>query len=123
MHDPNFDQTRPIYLQLMEDIMSRAVRGELKPGDKIPSARDFAQEKLVNPNTVVRAYQELERIGFIQTRRGLGSFITEDYSRIQEAREDLASQAIERLLQELRKLGMDNEAIEHLVHKKLETSA
>lgn len=123
MHDPNFDQTRPIYLQLMEDIMSRAVRGELKPGDKIPSARDFAQEKLVNPNTVVRAYQELERLGFIQTRRGLGSFITEDYSRIQEAREDLASQAIERLLQELRKLGMDNEAIEALVHKKLETSA
>ncbi|GGJ37828.1 GntR family transcriptional regulator [Deinococcus roseus] len=123
MHDPNFDQTRPIYLQLMEDIMSRAVRGELKPGDKIPSARDFAQEKLVNPNTVVRAYQELERVGFIQTRRGLGSFITEDYSRIQEAREDLASQAIERLLQELRKLGMDNQAIENLVQKKLETSA
>lgn len=123
MHDPNFDQTRPIYLQLMEDIMSRAVRGELKPGDKIPSARDFAQEKLVNPNTVVRAYQELERIGFIQTRRGLGSFITDDYTRIDAAREDLASQAIERLLQELRKLGMDNQAIEALVQKKLESSS
>ncbi len=123
MHDPNFDQTRPIYLQLMEDIMSRAVRGELKPGDKIPSARDFAQEKLVNPNTVVRAYQELERIGFIQTRRGLGSFITDDYTRIDAAREDLASQAIERLLQELRKLGMDNHAIETLVQKKLESSS
>lgn len=123
MHDPNFDQNRPIYLQLMEDIMGRAVRGELKPGDKIPSARDFAQEKLVNPNTVVRAYQELERVGFIQTRRGLGSFITEDFSRIQEAREDLASQAIERLLQELRKLGMDNQGIQALVQKKMEAGA
>lgn len=100
------DSSRPIYAQLAEDIVKRAVRGELKPGDRIPSAREFAQAQLVNPNTVVRAYQELERDQFIVTRRGLGSFLTNDPARIGAARDRLVGQATGRVMTELRALGL-----------------
>lgn len=100
------DSGRPIYAQLAEDIVRRAIRGELKPGDRIPSAREFAQSQLVNPNTVIRAYQELEREQFIVTRRGLGSFLTEDPARIGAARDQLVRQATGRVMAELRALGL-----------------
>ena len=72
------DPSRPIYIQIMEEIKKRAVRGQYKPGTQLPSVRELAKEMEVNPNTIARVYMELDREGFIFTRRGHGSFITEE---------------------------------------------
>ncbi|MHB9029739.1 MAG: GntR family transcriptional regulator [Candidatus Latescibacterota bacterium] len=106
------DPNRPIYHQLMEEIKRRAVRGIYPPGAQLPSVRDFARETGVNPNTVARVYLELEREGFITTRRGQGTYLTDDPARIGRERTLLARDAVERFIGEMRGLGLDNGAIE-----------
>jgi len=66
----------PIYEQIRKEIVRLVAAGALKPGAPLPSIRDLATEILVNPNTVARAYRELERDGLISTRQGSGSFIS-----------------------------------------------
>ena len=58
-----FEPTIPIYLQVMDEIKAQIVSGKLKPGQQLPSVRELAQNIQVNPNTIARAYQELERAG------------------------------------------------------------
>ncbi len=65
----------PIYEQIKKEIVRLVAAGALKPGDPLPSIRDLATEILVNPNTVARAYRELERDGVVSTRQGSGSFV------------------------------------------------
>jgi GntR family transcriptional regulator len=65
----------PVYAQLCEQLLSAVVRGELLAGEQLPSVRDVASHLGVNPNTVNRAYAELERTGAIETRRGRGTFV------------------------------------------------
>ena len=72
-----FDKNTPIYIQIMDEIKRRVIAGVLHPGDKVPSVRELAEELKVNPNTIVRAFQELERAGITETRRGMGTFIAE----------------------------------------------
>lgn len=66
----------PIYQQLTEQIREAAARGELQPDDRLPSVRQLSRELVINPNTVARAYTELEREGLINTRPGLGVFVS-----------------------------------------------
>lgn len=110
-----FDPTRPIYLQIMEWVKRRAVRGDLKPGQRLPSVRDLARELGVNPNTVARAYLELEREGFIFSRRGQGSFVTEDPARIEAERRRMAEEAAARFWSEIQALGLSAEEITALL--------
>jgi GntR family transcriptional regulator len=114
------DPNRPIYLQLMEEIKRRAVRGIYPPGALLPSVRDFARETGVNPNTVARVYLELEREGFITTRRGQGTYLTDDPARIERERTLLAREAVERFIGEMRGLGLDTGSIEG-IRKTLDT--
>jgi len=100
------DPTRPIYLQLMDEIKRRTVRGVYAPGSQILSVRDMAKEMEVNPNTIARVYRELEREGFIETRRGQGSFITGDAVRIGKERIALGHAATERFLGDIGELGL-----------------
>jgi len=65
----------PIYLQIMEQIQDSVIGGLLEPGEQLPSVRDLALRLTINPNTVARAYQELEKEGYIQTIKGRGSFV------------------------------------------------
>ncbi len=102
------DPTRPIYLQIMEEIKKRTVRGQYKSGAKLLSVRDFAKEMEVNPNTIARVYTELEREGFIVTRRGHGSFITDEAGRIEEERRKLADEATSRFLKEIIDIELNN---------------
>ena len=102
------DPTRPIYIQIMEEIKKRAVRGQYKSAEKLPSVRELARETEVNPNTVARVYMELERDGFIFTRRGQGSFVTEDTTRVAEERNRIAAEAAERFLQEIGELNLNS---------------
>ena len=68
----------PIYEQIIDSITELVVKGVLIPGERLPSVRDMAKEMTLNPNTVQKAYQELERQGIISTLRGKGTFISED---------------------------------------------
>lgn len=67
----------PVYLQLKEQILHAMSRGQLKPGDQLPTVREVAVALTINPNTVNRAYAELERSGLLETRRGRGTFVAE----------------------------------------------
>lgn len=67
----------PIYRQLADQVRQAVASGVLRAGDRLPSVRDLAAELAVNPNTIAKAYQELEREGVIETPRGKGSFIAD----------------------------------------------
>lgn len=66
----------PIYRQLIEQITLLVAMGQLKPGDELPPVRVLAQELLINPNTVARAYRELEQAGLLELRQGAGSYVS-----------------------------------------------
>lgn len=111
-----FDPTRPIYLQIMESIKKSTARGEYPSGGKLPSVREMAKLMRVNPNTISRAYMELEREGFITTRRGEGSFVSENPDRIDSERQALAEAALQRFVAEVRSLDLSSDQIDELLH-------
>ena len=76
----SFDNTKPIYLQIMEKIKLQIVSHELEPNQQLPTVRDLASEAGVNPNTIQRALSDLEREGFVYSKRTTGRFVTEDLS-------------------------------------------
>jgi DNA-binding transcriptional regulator YhcF (GntR family) len=94
----DFLPDKPIYQQLIERISGDIIRGALKPGGKLPSVREYAVKAGVNANTVQRVYRELELLGITETKRGQGTFVTEDEERLAALRttmkEDLVSSFI-----------------------------
>ncbi|HOB90954.1 MAG: GntR family transcriptional regulator [Bacillota bacterium] len=111
------DVSRPIYQQMIDEVKRAIARGELKPGDKLPSHRDMAQEIRVNPNTVQRAYREMEQGGLVQTLRGLGTFISDDPTLVERTRDEMARRSILAFVQEMRALGFSPADIVALVEK------
>lgn len=101
----NFNDERPIYLQLMEQIQLRIVSGVYKVGEKLPSVREMASDASVNPNTMQKALTELERTGLVYTQRTSGRFITEDSNMIKDIRNGLAREQIEKFLYNMEKIG------------------
>lgn len=75
----------PVYVQLSEQVLAAMARGEIGTGEQLPSVRDVAAALHLNPNTVNRAYAELERIGVVETRRGRGTFACQPRGRRQAA--------------------------------------
>lgn len=73
----SFSSGVPIYRQIVQILSGKILSGALQPGDRIPSIRDVTAELNVNPNTVAKAYRELELAGLIETRRGMGCFVAE----------------------------------------------
>jgi GntR family transcriptional regulator len=114
-----FNNTQPIYLQIMRRLCRQVVRGELKAGAKLPSVREMALQTGVNPNTIQRVYTELERLSIAETRRGLGSYITEDTFRLKQLREELKSEQIGSFIAAMRETGFSPEEIVDGVRKEL----
>jgi GntR family transcriptional regulator len=100
-----FNSSKPIYLQLADTINRLIVSKELKAGEKLQSVRDMALTYNVNPNTVQRTYSELERGGILETRRGQGTFVTEDEDRLDQLRKDLKEEQIESFILVMREMG------------------
>jgi len=73
-----FDNNKPIYIQIADNICDRVLSGQIKPGDRIPSVRDWGAEIGVNPNTVARSYEVLSSRGVIINQRGIGFFVVND---------------------------------------------
>jgi len=73
---PNPSSGVPIYLQLMEQVKHSIETGALRPGEQLPGIRPLAEELVINPNTVAKAYRELEHEGLVELRQGAGAFVS-----------------------------------------------
>lgn len=103
------DNDRPIYAQIVEKIKLRIISGFYQPGSKLPSVRDLSLEAGVNPNTMQKAFAELENSGLLITMRTSGRMVTEDEERISMVRETIAQEKIDAFLQDMRELGFGPE--------------
>ena len=101
----NLKPDRPIYSQLLEYIQIFIISGKYKPGEKLPSVRDLAEEASVNPNTMQKALAELERVGLVYTQRTNGRFITEDENMIRMLKENVAQAQIREFFDNMELLG------------------
>ena len=110
----------PIYRQLMDQIRQAIARGRLRPGSRLPSVRVLSRELVVNPNTIARAYTELEREGVLNTRQGLGVFVAEPQAELSAAarRERLAA-ALDRFLTEAVHLGYSADEVMSVIAKRI----
>ena len=107
----------PLFSQIMEGVRLAAATGRIGPGDRIPSIRDLAVELRVNPNTVAKAYQELERLGVVETKRGLGYFVSSaiNGSLAEREREELLASLVEELLSSALELGFGPEDVKSAI--------
>jgi len=112
----------PIYRQLIDQVRQGVARGKMQPGTRLPSVRQLSRELVVNPNTIARAYTELEREGVLNTRQGLGVFVAKPSRELNEsARRDRLTVALDRFLTEAVHLGFSAEEVaaavtEHISH-------
>lgn len=110
------DSDRPIYAQLVERIKTDIVSGVYSPGARLPSVRELAAVASVNPNTMQKAFAELERTGLIITMRTSGRIVTEDTTMINETRKELAMEQVSQFLTRMSKLGFDKTEIIELLN-------
>ena len=105
----NFDNDRPIYIQLVDSLKKYIISGKIKPGDRLPSVRDLALMIKVNPNTIQRALSELEDASLIYTERTNGKFVTSNSSLIEKVKMDLARDKVNNYLVDMKNIGITYE--------------
>ena len=104
-----FKNNSPIYLQVIDDIKHRIGSGRLKLGEKLPSTRELAVLYQINPNTAVRVYNEMESMGICFTKRGLGTFVTEDEEKFYSIKKEMARDYIGNFVNGMSGLGINKE--------------
>ncbi len=107
--EPDFDLNQPIYLQIIQRICSQILRGDYRPGDKLPSLVDAGLQFNVNHNTIARVYLEMARQGFVESRRGEGTFVTEDRAILEALHHSLRDSLMENFFTEMGRLGYSTE--------------
>jgi DNA-binding transcriptional regulator YhcF (GntR family) len=105
----------PIYLQVINDIKRDIVNGILPKGSKMPSGRDLALKYKVNPNTASRIYREMEATGLCFTKRGLGTFVTEDEQMVERIRAEMAEDFIGNFIRGMKSLGYSKDELSGLI--------
>src|SRR5689334_12571695 len=117
---PNPASGVPIYLQIMEQVKHGIETGALRPGDQLPGIRPLAEELVINPNTVAKAYRELEHAGVIELRHGAGAFVSPN-ARAKEltGRLRAAQSTVAAAIQRLRTAGVTDEEIRRLFEAEL----
>ena len=113
----SLDSDRPIYAQLVERIQMQIVSGGYPPGGSLPSVRKLAADSSLNPNTMQKAFAELERSGLIVTQRTNGRTVTEDEELIKSIRRKLAKEHILFFFSKMKELGFTEEEVYQLVKK------
>lgn len=119
----NLNSDRPIYTQILEKIQTRIISGVYKPGERLPSVRELAAEASVNPNTMQKAFTELERSGLIQTQRNSGRTVTEDTDMIKQVQTQVALSQVQSFFSTMMELGFNKEDILAFVTKAIEEGA
>ena len=116
-----FNDKTPIYLQIMDLIKMDIVTGKLKATDKLPSVREMAVNLKVNPNTLQRSYQELERLGIVYTQRGMGTFVGEEKNMVEDLKKEMAKEVIDSFILRMKSLGFtDSEIIKSVSSETME---
>lgn len=110
-----FEDNMPIYLQIIQKIKADIVSGKIKGGDKMPSVRELSENFKVNPNTVQRVFQELEREGITYSQRGVGTFVAEGYEIMEKLKTTQAQKHTKRFLEEMKELGLTNKEIKEYI--------
>ena len=106
----DYKDTRPIYEQIVEKIRTLILKGVLEPDSQLQSVRSLAMELSINPNTIQKAYAELERQGYVYTVKGRGNFVRYDKSLMEVKKEELRKK-LEEILKEADELGFSREEI------------
>lgn len=106
----NFNNEKPIYLQIVEVICDRILSGELKDGDRIPSVREYGADIGVNPNTMIRSYEKLTEDGIIFNKRGIGYFVADGAREtvLDTQRRDFIEKEVPAIVQRIKLLGLDS---------------
>lgn len=107
----NFNNERAIYLQIIDELIIQIVSGKYPAGQKLPAVRELAAEIKVNPNTVQRAFSELESLNIIVTQRTNGRFVTENQEVLDELKDNLAHKYVAEFILNMEQLGFDKKDI------------
>ena len=110
----DYNDKRPIYEQIVDKMQALIAGGVLEPDSKLPSVRSLAVELSINPNTIQRAYSELERSGFIYSVKGRGNFVRAD-EHLKEKRQAKILESLKKQLISCREQGITREKILHCV--------
>jgi GntR family transcriptional regulator len=109
----------PIYLQIVNQVKYLVASGRLAPGEELPPIRALAERLIVNPNTVARAYRELERAGVVEKRRTAGTYVSDAGSPLaRRERVKILTERIDALLAEARQLGVATEEVLELLRRR-----
>ena len=111
----DLDSDRPIFMQIVERIELDIISGKYKSGDKMPTVRELAVEAAVNPNTMQKAYAELERKGLVYSQRTSGRFVTEDKKLLERTRKEYARKEVASFMKKMLDLGLSKEEIINLL--------
>ena len=110
-----FDEKSPIYLQIAYRVKLKIASKELSMGQQLLPVREFAQEAGVNPNTVQRAFQELEKEGLVYSARTSGRFVTEDEKLIDQTRHEIAQSLMKNFVTEMTAIGFSSPEIKAII--------
>jgi len=105
----------PTYLQLVQQVKQALRLGILQPGDQLPTVKEVVAKLAINPNTVLKAYRELDHEGLVDPRRGQGTFISDDLPASEPGDYSVLRTALMNWVSRARKAGLDDEAINALV--------
>ena len=111
------DNNRPVYIQLVEQLKVKIISGEIELDSKLDSVRSLAADAMVNPNTMQKALAELEREGFVYSKRTSGRFVTDNKELIENERKNLVKDNVKMTLDTLINLGYTNKEILNLVEE------
>lgn len=111
----DFEQDKPIYIQIVNKIKLGILSGQYRPGDKLESVRELASIAGVNPNTMQKALQELENISLVYSQRTSGRFITDNNDVISALRKKVAGEKIIAFIENMLNLGFSKEEIEEMI--------
>lgn len=114
----SFNDKEPIYHQIIEFVKKSVAIGELKAGDKLPSVREMSQALGVNPNTLQRAYGELERLEITYTKRGMGSYIKEDEDNLYKLRNSMVKEMVDKFFCDMKSIGIDDEEAVKIINER-----
>jgi len=113
----DFSASTPIYQQVVDEIKRMLMSGELKPGEKLWSARDMAVRYKINPNTAARVYKELELQNLCFTKRGLGTYLTEEEGIAERLKKEKAEQLVADTIATFLGLGYTKEELQELFQR------
>ena len=111
------DNNKPVYIQIVEQLKVKIISGEIELDSKLDSVRSLAADAMVNPNTMQKALAELEREGFVYSKRTSGRFVTDNKELIEKERKNLVKDNVKKTLDTLINLGYTNEEILNLVEE------